>query len=468
MIARIRTAGIRAVGLGTLLVALLAGCTTTAPGPGTDEAWPAPPADRPVVDVAFDMAPDLASATGTETVRFTPDRQICELVFRNWPNKPTAARDGSDLEITGARVGGTGIAPQVAPDPTLVTLPLPACVPAGTAVTADLTFRLTLGKDSGERVGYSPATGTAWLGTAFPLLAWVRGEGWVRDPAVDLYGETVTSEDAALTLTVTAAEGQEVVATGTAAGTLAPAPGRVTHRFTADAVRDAAVSVGAYDVTTREVRGVRVHVATPRSGSRATGDEWIDELDLALQKHTALLGAYPYPDLTATIVPTQTDGVEFPTALQFADDRRAEIPGLVAHELAHQWFYSLVGNDQARDPWIDEAFATWAQALATGQEDRYRLDRIPRDLRGHAGEPMAYWAGTGDFDRYVRGVYDQGAAALLDARRRAGPDRFDAAVRAYLHDNAHRVAGPSDVAAAFRDVPEALEALRDAGALPAG
>ncbi|GAA2900554.1 M1 family metallopeptidase [Pseudonocardia halophobica] len=454
------------MGLGVLLVMLLAACTASVPDAAED--WPAPSLDRPVVDVAFDTAPDLASATGTETVRFTPDRQVCELVFRNWPNKPTAARAGSALEITSARVGDTVLAPQIAPDPTLVTLPLSACVPAGTAITADLTFRLTLGKDSGERVGYSPATGTAWFGTAFPLLAWVRGEGWVRDAAVDLYGETATSEDAALTLSVTAAEGQEVVATGTATGTTTPAPGRVTHQFTAEAVRDAAVSVGAYAVTTREVRGVRVHVATPRSGSRATGDEWIDELDLALERHGALLGAYPYPDLTATIVPTQTDGVEFPMALQFADDRRAEIPGLVAHELAHQWFYSLVGNDQARDPWLDEAFATWAQALATGQEDRYRLDRIPRGLRGRTGEPMEYWARTGDFTRYVRGVYDQGAAALLEARRRAGADRFDAAVRAYLQDNAHRVAGPAEVAAAFRDVPEALEALRDAGALPAG
>ncbi|WP_345382637.1 M1 family aminopeptidase [Pseudonocardia yuanmonensis] len=458
-------ARIRAVGLGALLVTLLAGCTAAVPD--TAEDWPAPPADRPVVDVAFDMAPDLASATGTETVRFTPDRQVCELVFRTWPNKPTAARAGSALEITGARVGGTALTPQVAPDPTLVTLPLPACVPAGTPVTADLAFRLTLGRDSGERVGYSPAAGTAWFGTAFPLLAWVRGEGWVRDAAVDLYGETATSEDAALTLAVTAAEGQEVVATGTAAGTATPAPGRVTHRFTAEAVRDAAVSVGAYDVTTREVRGVRVHVATPRAGSRATGEEWIDELDLALERHGAVLGAYPYPDLTATIVPSQTDGVEFPMALQFADDRRAEIPGLVAHELAHQWFYSLVGNDQARDPWLDESFATWAQALATGQEDRYRLDRVPRGLRGRTGEPMGYWARTGDFSRYVRGVYDQGAAALLDARRRAGADRFDAAVRAYLRDGAHRVTGPADVAAAFHDVPEALEALRNAGALPA-
>ena len=32
---------------------------------------------------------------------------------------------------------------------------------------------------------------------------------------------------------------------------------------------------------------------------------------------------------------------------------------LLLHEIVHQWFYSLVGNDQIDDPWLDEAFATY-------------------------------------------------------------------------------------------------------------
>ncbi|MCK7481703.1 MAG: hypothetical protein M0C28_34445 [Candidatus Moduliflexus flocculans] len=27
----------------------------------------------------------------------------------------------------------------------------------------------------------------------------------------------------------------------------------------------------------------------------------------------------------------------------------------VAHEVGHQWFYHLVGNDQLDDPWLDES-----------------------------------------------------------------------------------------------------------------
>ena len=34
--------------------------------------------------------------------------------------------------------------------------------------------------------------------------------------------------------------------------------------------------------------------------------------------------------------------------------------GTVAHEVGHQWFYNLVGDDQLDDPWLDESFAQFA------------------------------------------------------------------------------------------------------------
>lgn len=78
---------------------------------------------------------------------------------------------------------------------------------------------------------------------------------------------------------------------------------------------------------------------------------------------------------------------------------------------------------------------------------------------------MECWAATGGFGRFVRGVYDQGAAVLLETRRRAGPDRFDAALRAHLGSGAHRVVDPAGVREAFRDLPEVLDLLREHGAL---
>jgi aminopeptidase N len=280
----------------------------------------------------------------------------------------------------------------------------------------------------------------------------------------------VTSEDFRLAaLTVTAPDRYRVLGSGEPAGTQpGPAPGTTTHRFTAEAVRDVAVSVGDLQVLERSAGDTRLHVGVPARGSRVDAEGWADALAGMTAKLEGFLGPYPYPDLWATVVPTLGDGVEFPTALQFGDVGGDAVPSLVAHEVAHMWFYALLGNNQARDPWIDEAFATYAQARAAGQEDYYDLSEIGGRVRGQLGEPMSYWADDGGFGRYVRGVYDQGAAVLLEGRRRAGAERFDAAMAAYLDADAHRVVSPADVAAAFRDVPEVLDLLREHGALPAG
>lgn len=448
-----------------VLLAVLVAC---APGP-TAPPRAAPDPARPVVSLAFDVADDLRGATGRERVAFTPDAPICEVVLRAWPNAPVSAAAGSSLRLDAAAVDGTPVAPVVeaagapagAPG-TLVTLPLPACVPAGRTVTADLAFTLTLRRDADDRLGTS--RGTAWFGSAFPLLAWVRGQGWTRTPGASVPGENAVSEDFALrTLEVTAPSGLAVSGVGRPLGETT-AGGRTTHRFTADAVRDVAVAVGPYEVVERDIAGTRLHLFL-LPGTRTDPDRWIAELDTAITRLQALLGPFPYPDLWVALAPGQSSGIEFPGALQFGDTRPGDLPSLAAHELAHQWFYALVGNDQGLHPWIDEAFATWAEAVVTGRPDEYSPAAIPDRLDGRLGDPMTAWGER--FDRYETGVYVQGAATLLEARRRVGAPVFDDAVRRYVAANAHRVVGPADVAAAFRDLPAVTDLLIRRGALPA-
>ncbi|QUH03285.1 hypothetical protein HUO13_22820 [Saccharopolyspora erythraea] len=486
--------GLLAIGSACLLVTAVA-CAPE----GNDQPWP----QRPVVDLDYRVADDLSSATGRERVVFTPDMRVCELVFRLWPNEPTAARTGTSIVVTGASVDGRPVAPRPAADAaagsqgTLVELPLGRCVQAGDAVTAVLDFRLTLGRDSGERWGYLPSREMAWFGNGFPLLPWVRGQGWARDAATVIPGETATSEDFELaSLSVTAPSRLTVFGTGTRrAAEAGRAPGTTIHHFAADAVRDVLVTVGNFDVLERTVSGVQIRLATPKPGRNGDGDgngdgngngseegegngngrgtkvspqRWMEEISDELRALQHLLGPLPYRDLWVTVVPTIGDGVEFPTALLFGDLRRKEVRSLVAHELGHQWFYALVGNNQARDPWIDESFTTFVQALVVDQQDDYRLEDVPRGVVGHLGEPMDYWGRTGGYDNYVAGVYQQGAAVLLEARRRAGPQRFDRTLRDYVARSAHRVVGPRDVLAAFHDLPQVTDLLRQYGVREGG
>ena len=40
---------------------------------------------------------------------------------------------------------------------------------------------------------------------------------------------------------------------------------------------------------------------------------------------------------------------------------------VVTHELGHEWWYALISNDQAEAPWLDEAFASYAEEAAGAQ-----------------------------------------------------------------------------------------------------
>src|SRR5262249_51628686 len=76
----------------------------------------------------------------------------------------------------------------------------------------------------------------------------------------------------------------------------------------------------------------------------------------------------------------------------------------------HQWFYSLVGNDQARDPWLDEGLATWAEAAVTGAPP-FADAAIPPEVADKIGEPMSFWDQF-DVGRYFLGAYLQTYRAL--------------------------------------------------------
>jgi hypothetical protein len=335
-----------------------------------------------------------------------------------------------------------------------------------------LDFALVLGADADERMGYSPQEQLAWFGTAFPLLAWERGRGWARQVAVDVAGETVTSEVFELrSLEVVAPSRHEVLGTG---ARVSQAPGRsagtTVHRFSAEAVRDVKVAVGQFDVLDVDLGPTRLHlgVSSLRPPS-ADPQRWVAEIDRAVRRLEDLLGPFPYPDLWVTVLPSETSGIESAGAIQFADVSPRERRGLVTHEVAHMWLYGLVGNNQAVHPWLDESLSSLAQAVVDGVDPQDMTpERLPRAARDAVGRPMTYWAREERPSQlYLVGVYGQGGAALLRARRAVGEEAFDAALRAYVDANAHRIATPRDLEAAFADLPGVLRRLRDVGALPA-
>jgi aminopeptidase N len=111
-----------------------------------------------------------------------------------------------------------------------------------------------------------------------------------------------------------------------------------------------------------------------------------------------------------------------------------------SHELGHQWFYALVTDDQARDPWLDEGLASWAEYGYEHTLSTWISTPIPADARGQAGQPMTYW--NSHSSSYYRGVYGQTPEALAAL---GPPAQVDCALRLYVARYAHRIARPADL-----------------------
>ncbi len=393
----------------------------------------------------MDVTVDRRTVTGTQRVVFTPDLPVTELVFRLWASSPRSARAGGSSALTSVRVDGAART-YTRPVPTMVRIPWNG--PAGKAVRIDLGFRVTLPVGANDRFGNRGTT--SWFASAFPLLAWERGRGWATESATSAFAEASTSEQMRLVrLTVRNAPGLSVLATGTVVSQDA-----TTSVTSAPAVRDVAVAVGAFRMVS--MPGPVPVVVGVAPGLKDDPAQMGRELVRSMRSHVRRLGPFPYGRLVAVVLPDLSGGIEYPGAILFGTGQAQD--ATVSHEVAHEWFYGLVGNDQARDPWIDESFATYAEAVDRGTGPTYLGMRIPTDGVRKTGRPMTYWEGRRS---YYRSVYVQGGAALLRARSLA-PQAFDGQMRCFIARNAHRIATTADVAAAL---PLAVPALRRVGAL---
>jgi hypothetical protein len=388
----------------------------------TPTAALAPRADRPRYDVAVHVRRALDVVDGTVRVRFTPNRATPRVVLRLWPNGPRQRRLGMRLDVTAVSIGGK-TARIARPDPT--TLVLHRHVRAHETVLVSASWRLHVPQTSFDRIARW-RTGVR-LGSFFPILPWDPRRGWITDPPARILGETSTTPTADFDIRVTAPRGYSAFASGTKV-----APGQ----WRATAARDIGVAVGKFTVATEIAHApgpVSVRVAV--AGHAQVARDIASAARNAIASLSRRYGAYRWRTYTLVASPDLEDvGIEYPT---FVFIGRGEfIRAIIDHETAHQWFYSLVGNDQARDPWLDEALATWAQVqLGGGFPRQLPVGPPPRRV----GAPVASFRGENE---YFRQIYGGGLEALASLGSRT---RVNCALKLYVARNAYRIVQPGDL-----------------------
>ncbi|MCO4745739.1 MAG: M1 family metallopeptidase [Proteobacteria bacterium] len=210
-----------------------------------------------------------------------------------------------------------------------------------------------------------------------------------------------------------------------------------------------ALVVGDYTVYTEQVEDLTLEYIVPRTTSEADARTAGGFAAPQLGFFNELLGTdYAWPLYRQAFVQRFMYGGMENTSLTINSDRvvgqsasqQASAEGLVAHELAHQWFGDLLTCYGWRDRWLNEGFATmyasrWIEE-AHGRDlyDVHVRKRMASAVRYKTPMARRSWSPEGPGSA---GVYDRGMMVLHMLRVHLGDDIYDAGIRRYVAEHKH-------------------------------
>ncbi|MCB1120744.1 MAG: HEAT repeat domain-containing protein [Verrucomicrobiae bacterium] len=133
--------------------------------------------------------------------------------------------------------------------------------------------------------------------------------------------------------------------------------------------------------------------------------------------------------------------------------------GLVAHELAHQWFGDLVTCKDWSHAWLNEGFATYYDALY--HEHEYGRDHFLWEMRGNANsvlsrknddKPIVWREYEKPFDQFDYRAYPKGSWILHMLRSQLGDDLYRKCIKTYLERHKFDVARTEDLMAVIEEL----------------
>ncbi|MBA3530137.1 MAG: M1 family metallopeptidase, partial [Propionibacteriaceae bacterium] len=430
-----------------------------------------------------------ASVTGRLDVRFVNDtgEPLGELYLRLYPNLRQYGAGGMtvwDVTVDGVPVAPEppplhsvpGATPAAAPDPgsgdlVLLRLPLVAAIPPGGAATVTMAFTTTVPLATSDGPGLlavTPETGTWALAHWFPILAgYDPSSGWELEPP-SAWSDPVFATTALFDVTLAAPRDLVLVTTGVLVADSAQEEEQV-RRFVSGPARDFTVVADDDFASASTLVGDTVVTSYYNPEDAAGGSQVLEWAAQSLAVYTELFGPYPYAALDLVAVPGVT-GFEFPQLVFvgagfYADpDGSGSRPGaiefLVAHEVSHQWWYGLVGNNPHRHAFLDEGLAEYSAVLyveaqhgaraATEQLDRGLTLRYATMLLTVGDQPVDQpTVGFPDSDAYYATVYRKAGLGFAALRGEIGDEAFFAGLQDYAAALRFGVATPDDLRAAF-------------------
>ncbi len=406
--------------------------------------------DRSVYHLAVDIADNFQSIEIHEELLYTnhEDTVLDKIILRMYP-----PLFGAKVKYNEFMINGQESQAQILYQASVLQFNLEHGLGVGESIVISIKLEMEMPEDpSGNYQIFGYVNDLLTLAHFYPMAAVYDESGWHTEIPPP-YGDVTYTDSSYYLVQVNLPQNATVVSSGNIISKEF-ANQQQTFTIAGGPMRDFYLAAGTnMEVYTRQIGDTRVNSYAPvalREGSVTANDVAFAAIDIFSRE----IGLYPYTEFDVLATYTNALGVEYPgiTAINqnlykggqdlSGTPNQVYLESTVAHEVGHQWFYGVVGNDQVNQPWLDESLTQYITGLYF--TERYgpqvskeyqsswfsRWDRVQEETTP-IGLPVS------DYDQkaYSAIVYGRGPIFFSVLEKEIGETAFASFLRSYYSAN---------------------------------
>lgn len=415
--------------------------------------------ENTVYHMDWTVSPDLSSLSGEMVIRYTNRENVAldALILRLYPNIL-----GGEMVVTDLTKDGVPLEAALERGDSVLRVALPRALAVGEQLEFAGKFSIQLPREISEESGHYGLFGSfnnfLALEESYPILAVYDEDGWdVGLPTS--HGDLTHLDMSYYIVRAKLPADLRVIASGVT----------LDHRIQEDwqtitvaagPMRDFYLAAGNFQQSSTNYGGTTINsYLLPEA--ETSKEEALIYGKAAIATLNQRLFDYPYTEFDMISTPMLALGMEYPGVVALnvnMYDPSAEISGLpgtyflesvIAHEVVHQWYYGLVGNDQLEEPWLDEAITQYLTGIYfydfhgeeyfRGYRQSWldRLHRVEKQLMP-VGLPAEDYEGL----EYSAIVYGRGPLFVEALAEEMGEEFFWEFFRSFTEVHAWEIAQP--------------------------
>lgn len=313
-----------------------------------------------------------------------------------------------------------------------------------------------------HRFGYGEDTIN--LGNFYPIVCMYENGNWVTD-SYHYNGDPFYSDVANYEVSLTANNNLKLASTGDI-NSSSSNESTHTYNISAKAVRDFAIVLSdKFNIVSDSIDGVTVNYFYYKN---QYPNECLQAGLDSVRTFNHLFGKYPYSTLNIVESNFVHGGMEYPnlTLISDAVDIQSDYINVIVHEVAHQWWYGLVGNNEVSFGWLDEGLTEYSTILFYNENPSYNVDTselVKNTTNSFTTFVDVYTKVFGEADttmnrklneytnesEYVYIAYVKGLLLFDSLEEVLGHDKFIKGLQTYFEDNKFKIATPDSLIDSF-------------------